>query len=98
MINYDHKKYFCSQQHFVLKKRFFCRSYQKFKSFFFANFDFLGKKTCTRTSRRDSFEDSLRISVFTCLQKLRILLGRKKGRYRERLCEAVVHKKASDNF
>ena len=82
----------------TLRWKKFVEAIKKFRSFFFANFDFFGKKTCATTSRRASFEDSLWINVFTYLQKLRIFLGQKKHRYRERLWKAVEHKKASDNF
>ena len=60
------------------KKSAFFKASKKRKSFFFSNFDFFRKKTCTRTSRRGFFENSFEIRLFTCLQKIRILLGRKK--------------------
>ena len=75
------KSEFCSQPHFVVKRKaFFCEASKKNAevSFFFSNFDFFRKKTCTRTSRRAFFEYSFKIGLFTFLQKIRILLGRKK--------------------
>ena len=78
-IDCDKKKSeFCSQQHFVVKKSFFFSTSKKRKSFFFSNFDFFRKKTCTKTFRRAFFENSFKIRLFTCLQKIRILPGRKK--------------------
>ena len=75
------KSEFCSQPHFVVKRKAsFLWSFQKKRRsfFFFSNFDFFRKKTCTRPSTRAFFENSFKIRLFTCLQKIRILLGRKK--------------------
>ena len=75
------KSEFCTQPHFVVKKKLFFVKLQKKTQkflFFFSNFDFFRKKTCTRTSRRAFFENSFKIGLFTFLQKIRILLGRKK--------------------
>ena len=82
---FRHSEIDCDQKKWVLfstalcgeKKVFFSTS-KKRKSFFFSNFDFFRKKTCTKTFRRAFFENSFKIRLFTCLQKIRILPGRKK--------------------
>ena len=64
------------------KEKFFLWSFKKKKnaevSFFFFKLWLFRKKTCTRPSTRAFFENSFKIRLFTCLQKIRILLGRKK--------------------
>ena len=98
-INYNQNNIFIRPSTTLCAEKNIVEAIKKFRSFFFANLEFLGKKTCVRTSRRASFEDSLQTSVFTCLQKLGIFLGRKKEHlHRERFWKAVDHKKASDNF
>jgi len=84
-INYNQNNIFIRPSTTLCAEKNIVEAIKKFRSFFFANLEFLGKKTCVRTSRRASFEDSLQTSVFTCLQKLGIFLGRKKEHlHRER--------------
>ena len=62
-IFFIHNATACSDIKFA-KKDIFVEATKKFGSFFFANFNFSGKKICGRISRRAFFEDSLEISVF----------------------------------
>ena len=88
------KSQFCVQQHLVVKKKLFLvGATEKCKNLL--NFDCLRRKRVTRTFKRTFFEDTSKTSVFTSLQKIRILLGRKKRPApKKRLCKTVVPEKS----
>ena len=58
-INYNQNNIFIRPSTTLCAEKNIVEAIKKFRSFFFANLEFLGKKTCVRTSRRASFEDSL---------------------------------------
>ena len=98
-INYNQNNILIRPSTTLCAEKNIVEAIKKFKSFFFANLEFLGKKTCVRTSRRASFEDSLQTSVFTCLQKLGIFSAEKKSIFTEKDFERQwITKKPATTF